>query len=106
MFLKVILKMELRNGSHFYKNTYKVFVSKFFQNESVGVRNVFVVSQRVTESETTYSKGLRCSFPPPLDVAILPLIWVRSPIVGCEGTNVGQSYGHRRKLVRRFSNFS
>ena len=30
------------------------------------------MSKRVTKSEPTYSKGLRCSFPPPLDVAILP----------------------------------
>ena len=30
-FLKVFLKMELRNGSRFYKNAYKVFVSKIVQ---------------------------------------------------------------------------
>ena len=46
-----------------------------FQSESVGASNVFVMSKRVTESEPNYSKGLRYAFPPPLDVAILPLIW-------------------------------
>ena len=39
VFLKVILKRCLCNGSRFYKNAYKVFVfQKMFQNESVGVK--------------------------------------------------------------------
>ena len=35
----------------------------------------------------------------------LTIVLISSPIVGCEGTGVGQSYSHRRQLVRRFSNF-
>ena len=75
MFLKVILKRCLCDDSRLYKNAYKVLSFENVSNESVGVKMFFVVSKRVTKSEPTYSKGLRCSFPPPLDVAILPLIW-------------------------------
>ena len=64
----------LSNGSHFYKNAYKVFSFENISNESVGVKMFFlVVSKRATRSESTYSKDLKCSFPPPLDVVILPL---------------------------------
>ena len=49
-FLKVFLKMELRNGSRFYKNAYKVFVSKdVFVNrvsESV-LKNMFCNGSRL-----------------------------------------------------------
>ena len=42
--------------------------------ESVSVEKKF--SSRASNYERpTYSKGLKCIFTPPLDVAILPLIW-------------------------------
>ena len=68
-FLKVFLKMELRNGSRFYKNAYKVFVSKIVQ------RCVCEMCFLKVILKSTYSKGLKYAFPPPLDIAILPLIW-------------------------------
>ena len=62
------------------------------------------MSKRATRSESTYSKGIRCYFPPPLDVVILPLLLVRNPIVGCEGTGMGRFYNHRIQPMGRFSN--
>ena len=44
-----------------------------------------------------FSSSFRCFY--------LTIDLVRIPIVGCEGTSAGQSYSHRRQLVRRFSNF-
>ena len=52
----------------------KCCILEMFQR-GVGVQNVFVVSKRETRSESTYSKGLKCAFPLPLDVAILLLVW-------------------------------
>ena len=76
MFLKVILKRCLCNGSHLFKNAYKVLsFENVFKMKVWVYKNVFVVSKLATRSESTYSKGVRCSFPLPLDVAILPLFW-------------------------------
>ena len=61
------------NDSRLYKNAYKeLCLLKMFQLKVFGVKNVFIVSKRATRSESTHSKGLRCSFPPPLDVVISP----------------------------------
>ena len=50
------------NGSRLYKNIYKTFCFfEKFWNKSVGVK-VFVVSKRVTKSESIYSKGLKLFF--------------------------------------------
>ena len=62
------------------------------------------MSKRATRRKSTHSKGLRCSFPPRLDVDISLLFLVRSPIVGCEGTGMGRSYSHRRQPMGHFSN--
>ena len=48
-------------------------------------KNVFVVSKRVTRSESTYSKGLKHAFPSPLDMAILPLIWQEASLLDVKG---------------------
>ena len=44
-----------------------------------------------------FSSSFRCCY--------LTIGLVRSPIVGCEGKGVRHLYSHRRKLLRRFSNF-
>ena len=44
-----------------------------------------------------FSSSFKCCY--------LTIVLVRSPIVGCEGTDAGQSYSHRKQLMRRFSNF-
>ena len=38
-------------------------------------KDVLFEIEQVIRSKSTYSKGLRCSFPPPLDVVILPFFW-------------------------------
>ena len=74
---KVVFGNIFCNGSRLYKNVYKMFY--LFENvlemEVLMCKKKNSVSKRVTKSESIYSKGLKCSFLPPLDVAILPLIW-------------------------------
>ena len=46
-FLKVFLKIELRNGSRLYKNAYKVFVSKIVQRGVCEMCFLKVILKRV-----------------------------------------------------------
>ena len=53
------------------------------------------MSKRVAEREPTYSKGLRYAFPPPLDVATLPLIWQKALSLDVKG----RALGHRMTMI-------
>ena len=90
VFLKVILKRCLCNGSRFYKNVYKEFcLLKFFSIWKCWCKNVFfVVSKRATRrnlptqrSLVLFSSSFRCCY--------LTICLIRNPVIGCEGTGVG-----------------
>ena len=76
-FLKVILKrVSFVMALFSIRTRTKCYLLKIFQMEVLVYKMFFfVVSKRVTRSESTYSTGLKRSFPSPLDVAILPLFW-------------------------------
>ena len=76
IFEKSLRLGELCNDSRLYKDVYKVLTFENISFESVGVfERCFEngCEQASHYEHPTYSKGL-CSFPPPLDVVILPLI--------------------------------
>ena len=73
MFLKVILKSLFVMILVSIRMRTKCLTFANVSIESVGVKRFFSCEQARNYEHPTYSRGL-CSFPPPLDVSILPLI--------------------------------
>ena len=110
IFWKRLCLGKLCNDSRLYKNVYKVLVLKnssmrclFFWRcvESLSMKMVLICEQATTSVLPTQKVFVLFL----LFYMLLSYHWlVRSPIIGCEGTGVGQSYSHRRQPMGRFSN--